>query len=60
MKEKVQFTVKTPILLIFCGNTLRHKRSSEHPLFLSGRLYSPRYAPPKLEKLQFIGATPEV
>jgi hypothetical protein len=52
--EKVQFTVKIPNILIFCKKLPRDKRSySEHHSFLLRRQYSPRYTPPKLEKLQF-------
>jgi hypothetical protein len=55
--EKLQFTVKTQILIIFCGNLPRDERSSEHLSFLLGRQYLPRYAPSKLKKLPFMGTS---
>jgi hypothetical protein len=51
---KLQFTVKTPILVIFCGNIYRYQRSSEHLLFLLGRQYSRRYARLKFPRKPYI------
>jgi hypothetical protein len=47
---KLQFTVKTRILVIFCGNIPRDQRSSEHLLFSLGRQYSPRFSPRKFSR----------
>jgi hypothetical protein len=57
LPEKLQFTVKTQILVISCGNIPRDERSSEHISFLLGRQYLPRYAPLKLENLPFMGTS---